>query len=195
VLSDVEPELTAAPSPTIVQATLDLLTGHQGRIRLAVAGRSMVPLMHEGDQVVVQLAPERVQVGDVVVVKGHQGLVVHRVVRKLGQMGRVTYLTKGDAGFGLDPPVAASDILGQVVELERTGQRTFDLTRPTWRAFGLGLALLSRLQGTFYALAGSVQRSLGTRGQSRPVRRAGRLALSISALVLRAVARTVLRLG
>jgi signal peptidase I len=194
-LSNLEPDLLPAPSPTVVQAALDLLTGRQGRIRLAVSGRSMVPLMREGDRVVVQLAPERVRTGDIVVVRGAQGLVVHRVVRKLDQAGGVTYLTKGDAAFHFDPPVAAPNVLGQVVALERAGQHNIDLTRLTWRVFGLGLALLSQLQGTLGVVAGKVQRALGARGHSRPVRWTGRLALRASTLPLRVLARVVLRLG
>lgn len=81
---------------------------------MPVRGASMKPLLRSGDQVLVDLS-QPCRYGDVVVVGGRRGLVVHRVVAVVG--ARV--FTKGDAVNHCDRPVSSTAIVGVVVRMRR----------------------------------------------------------------------------
>lgn len=99
---------------------LDVITDKlPGPMRLRVRGRSMLPTLRPGDEVVVHpVTVEALTSGDWVVVRGAQGAFLHRY---LGQRhGRV--LTKGDGHMGLDPAWPPEAVLGRVVEAQRDGR-------------------------------------------------------------------------
>ncbi len=99
---------------------LDAITGNlSAPLRLRVRGRSMLPTLRPGDEVVVHpVTAEALVPGDWVVVRGVQGAFLHRY---LGQRrGRV--LTKGDGHMGFDPPWPPDAVVGRVVEAQREGR-------------------------------------------------------------------------
>lgn len=100
---------------------LDVITaeGLPGPMRLRVRGRSMLPTLRPGDEVVIHPVPAEALVrGDWVVVRGAQGAFLHRY---LGQ--RHGYiLTKGDGHRGFDPVWPPDAVLGRVVEAQRDGR-------------------------------------------------------------------------
>ncbi len=85
-----------------------------GRVWMSVRGASMQPLLRPGDRVLVDLA-RAWSCGDVVVVGGRRGLIVHRVVAVAG--ARV--FTKGDAVDHCDRPVSRTAIIGVVIRIRR----------------------------------------------------------------------------
>lgn len=99
---------------------LDAVTENlAGPLRLRVRGRSMLPTLHPGDEVLVHpVTAEALVPGDWVVVRGAQGVFLHRY---LGQRrGRI--LTKGDGHLGFDPPWPPDAVVGRVVEAQRDGR-------------------------------------------------------------------------
>jgi hypothetical protein len=68
-------------------------------------------------------------------------LVVHRVVRRR----RGGCVTRGDGLPGADPPVAAADLVGRVVEVRTPAGRLIPLTTPEAVRVDRLLALVSRL--------------------------------------------------
>ena len=99
---------------------LDAVTENlPGPMRLRVRGRSMLPTLRPGDEVIVQPATaEALAPGDWVVVRGAQGAFLHRY---LGwRNGRV--VTKGDGHRALDPSWSPEAVLGRVVEAQRGGR-------------------------------------------------------------------------
>ncbi len=67
--------------------------------------------------------------GDILLYKSERGMIAHRVVRIRegnAEAARV-FILRGDASATCDDPVAASQILGRVVSVERDG-RKIDLT-------------------------------------------------------------------
>jgi len=99
---------------------LDAIKGNlSGPLRLRVSGRSMLPTLRPGDEVVVHpVTAEALAPGDWVVVRNAQGAFLHRY---LGQRrGRI--LTKGDGHMGFDPPWPSDAVLGRVVEAQRDGR-------------------------------------------------------------------------
>jgi hypothetical protein len=118
---------------------MELLSEAGGTARLTVSGFSMVPLLCPGDVVVVRLGQVRPRLGDVVVRRQGDALVVHRVVQVTGEH----IITKGDATLSHDPSVSSDEILGVVIAIE--GDISMDLTRRAWRVLNPILAAYSRL--------------------------------------------------
>jgi hypothetical protein len=96
-------------------------------VEIKAAGASMSPFVRAGDLLTLTPRGRRaVRRGDVVAFLVDGGsLVIHRVVAAEGAAVR----TRGDALGRGDRPVAAADVLGIVVRVERRGRRV---------RFGLG---------------------------------------------------------
>jgi len=89
-----------------------LADGHQ--IRFQARGRSMLPLIRDGENLCVEsVPPRRLHVGDIVVARTPRGLRAHRLIFK--DLKRDCFLTRGDAGQETDPPISSRHIIGRVV--------------------------------------------------------------------------------
>jgi len=123
------------PHP-LTKAALEAWAESGRPCRIATSGRSMVPLLRDGCQVVLGPRSDGIGYGDVVVYFLDETLIVHRIVRIKQNPGGRVFLTKGDSSLFLDPrPVSESEIVGRVVAV-RTGKRTIDLRSRIWRAGG-----------------------------------------------------------
>jgi len=91
-----------------------------GQARLPVTGISMLPVMWPGDLLEIERRdPATMQRGDVVVFRRDGRLVVHRVLRNVGNQ----LLTRGDHLTRPDAPVPHSEVLGCVLAVERGSRR------------------------------------------------------------------------
>jgi uncharacterized repeat protein (TIGR01451 family) len=89
-----------------------LASGHE--VRFQARGRSMLPLIRDGETLRVEsVATAMLRVGDIVVAKTAHGLRAHRLI--FADLARDCFLTRGDAGQESDPPIRAEQILGRVV--------------------------------------------------------------------------------
>jgi signal peptidase I len=120
-----------------------------GSLRFVATGWSMLPAVWPGDTLFVdRISPERVRVGDVVLVGREGRLCAHRVVCVPVPVdsGIIQHwITRGDAMAAPDRPVGESELLGRVSYLIREGKLV---------AVGAGLSVVERL------LAGIVRRSV-----------------------------------
>jgi signal peptidase I len=99
-------------------AAADSLREH-GRVRARVSGGSMLPVLRPGDLVELQcVSSSPAEPGDVVLVRQHGQLVVHRLLAANDN----GLLTRGDALPHLDPAVGTDDVLARVVGLSRRGR-------------------------------------------------------------------------
>lgn len=90
-----------------------------GEVRLRVTGASMLPALWPGDLVTVQRrVPSELAVGQVVVYRRDEKLIVHRITRTSGDH----LITQGDSRPFDDLPVQASEIVGQVAGILRNGR-------------------------------------------------------------------------
>lgn len=125
------------------ELSADLL-GRGSVIRFRAHGRSMSPLIRDGDVLTVEPATiENLRVGEVALHRiGDGQLVAHRVVGRDVKDGHPVLRTRGDAVAGAADEVREQDVLGRVVERERHG-RVVRLNRGLWRVLGrLAVTLL-----------------------------------------------------
>jgi signal peptidase I len=114
---------------------------------LPVCGTSMLPLLREGDRILVSHELSEVQQGDILVFQQEEGLVAHRVVRITKNNGeRRIYQTKGDNCAKLDSPLSEAEVLGVVNLVSRDGKE-YDLTTLRWRLPNSLLATIHLLIG------------------------------------------------
>ena len=106
-------------------------------IRFRARGRSMLPLIRNGDVVIAQPASDDdLCVGSVVLHRiGPDRLVAHRIVWRGLNDGAISVKTRGDASFGPPDVVGAEQVLGRVVAVQR-GDRLVRLDRGGWRLAG-----------------------------------------------------------
>jgi len=106
------PETETRPSlPPIA-----ILQSTRWRLDLAVSGRSMEPLLSEGDAVSIQcLPPGELSVGDVICFRDGSRFVLHRLLEKGPGDGRVL-LEKGDAETTARW-IDAREVLGRLVAI------------------------------------------------------------------------------
>lgn len=118
--------------PAFATVVADLL--RRGvRVRFRASGSSMAPAILDGDAVTVEpVAAARLRRGDVVLARRGSVVIAHRLVgRRHRPDGGLDCLLRGDAADGDDAPVAASEILGRIVEARR-GARSIAVS--SWRA-------------------------------------------------------------
>ncbi len=143
----------AAPSPAPGPACLfaDLSTqllGNGHRVRFRAPGRSMYPTIRDGEAITVApVAAESVRRGDIILYRTERSVIAHRVARieRDGADG-LRFTLRGDTCGGRDAPVAAGQVLGRVVAVERGGRTQELYTRRAQMRYSAH-ALASRLKG------------------------------------------------
>ena len=113
------------------------------RVRFRAHGRSMRPLIHDGDELVLEpCAPEDVRAGTVLFHLNAAGRpTAHRVLRVTRGRGGLTFLLRGDAAVAVCEEVGPSQVLGRAVTRIR-GEREQRLNTPWRRLVGLAWACL-----------------------------------------------------
>ncbi len=120
-MADTDPSNGVASSESLRQQALALWQA-QGMMQnnshwLPIVGNSMLPLLREGDQVLVARRRHFV-IGDLVLFLQREQLIVHRVVGS-GPTGASTWITQGDNCCAPDRPVPAMQMLGKVIAIRR----------------------------------------------------------------------------
>jgi signal peptidase I len=124
---------------------------------LLVRGISMLPLLQDGDEVLISHDLSLLRRGEIVVFQKENCLVAHRVVRiKKEAGGGTTYLTKGDNTLQFDSPVGNTAILGRVISIRKNGQET-RLNSPYQRFWNSVLAVYHSFTGILYQLLHSIK--------------------------------------
>ncbi|NIN66981.1 MAG: signal peptidase I, partial [Anaerolineae bacterium] len=111
-----------------------LRAGHD--LRFEARGRSMHPLVRDGDILLVRPAGHgELAVGDIVLYRSpRRGIVVHRVVGIRRDGHERVLSVKGDAARHPDSAVLESHVAGKIVAIERSG-RLIDPDNRMWRYF------------------------------------------------------------
>lgn len=87
----------------------------RGRLRLPLQGDSMWPTIPPGTLVEMEIvAPEDVELGDIVVWQADSGLIAHRVVQRIRDKAATQFVTKGDNSSSPDQLLTAERVLGRI---------------------------------------------------------------------------------
>jgi signal peptidase I len=136
-----EPKIAPDPQAEIL---LQLLRAH-GVTRFRALGSSTNPWIRKGDILTIRrVDPAAIRRGHVVFYRSGGSLFAHRVVGKVQGQNELLLVTRRDAVPSPDAPVAASQVLGRVIWIERFG-RGIDLESPAREALGWLLACFSAL--------------------------------------------------
>lgn len=111
-----------------------------GRTWLTVSGRSMAPLLHPGDQILLEpVTLAALRPGDILTVSTPHGLLTHRL-RRASADG---LLLAGDRLLWPDPPCAQTAVVGRVIA-RRRHKKLLSLTSGPGRRLNAALAFLAR---------------------------------------------------
>ena len=81
-----------------------------------VSGVSMRPTLKAGDVVVIEaVSPREIEIGDVILFKGLNVHILHRVIEINSESGKFEFITQGDGLSTIDDPVSESQIEGKMV--------------------------------------------------------------------------------
>jgi signal peptidase I len=93
-------------------------------IRIKAHGYSMYPAIKPGSLILIE--PLKIKgnplPGEIVAIKRKNGLVVHRVMKKVVKNSLLYYITRGDSNARADNPVTIDMIAGRIVKSEPTGE-------------------------------------------------------------------------
>jgi hypothetical protein len=102
-------------------------------ITLRVSGKSMYPLIQQGDFIRIErCVPEVIGLGDIITFKRTDTYYTHRLLWVVKRGDGIRLITKGDNEINTDPLVSPHQVLGKVISLQR-GNRTLRLKTPFWR--------------------------------------------------------------
>jgi signal peptidase I len=99
----------------------------------------MQPLLQIGDKVLVQsVKPAEILLGDIIVFKTPDKLIVHRVIRRYNSS---SFLQKGDYTATAEI-VSSKDVIGNVIAI-RKGDKIIYLNKGIWKFVNLSLTIFS----------------------------------------------------
>lgn len=124
-----------------------------------VTGRSMLPLLRDGDRVLVAHGCACVRQGTIVAFWRDGDLIVHRVLRVARSQAGITFITKGDNIAHCDHPLSRDQLVGRVLIIQR-GDRVVSLDTPAWRLSGWLIANGTLLWLTWYRSARTLKHKL-----------------------------------
>jgi signal peptidase I len=127
-------------SDTIITLWSDL-HHHKQKLWLPVLSGSMTPLLLIGDMVLVEsISPENIKLGDIIVFKDFDKLVVHRVIQKYKD-GSKSFLQKGD-NARIAEIVMSENIIGRVTAVQK-GTKVISLNFWVWKMYNYILTFIS----------------------------------------------------
>jgi signal peptidase I len=113
-------ELELQPRLVLACELVADVVGNFGKVRLRVTGSSMIPAIWPGDVIMVRRCEiTNLQSGQIVLYRQDGRLRAHRIVSVQDNI----LTTRGDALLHDDPPITASDIVGEVVCIAQHGRR------------------------------------------------------------------------
>ncbi|MBN2433291.1 MAG: hypothetical protein JXQ27_17605 [Acidobacteria bacterium] len=170
-----------------IKPTIEVWRESRRRHILPIEGRSMTPLLRQGDRVTISwVEPARLRPGDIIAYWNESRFVVHRLLEIKKEHGKTFLRESGDQG-GACRWIHADRLLGRVESVLKP-QGTIVLMRTRWRLPGRLLASLLRFETWARSGRGNPSRegSFGDARQRVP-RFLGRLARIPSRIIHRSL--------
>ena len=91
-------------------------------IRIKAHGYSMYPAIKPGSLILIEPLRQKGKPvpGEIVALKRENGIVVHRIMKKVIKNSITYYITRGDSNANTDTPVTIEKIVGRIVKSEPT---------------------------------------------------------------------------
>jgi signal peptidase I len=154
------PNTKRAPLPGhVLEAVLDVWSRTGEQHFIPITGNSMLPLIQDGDHVLVAHGCAGVRQGDVVVFRREGRLIAHRALRIHDSSTGPTFVTKGDNASQFDPPLSTDEIVGRVLAVERGG-RYMSLDTAVWRVLGWLIAVSTLAWTRLYGWSRALKQNL-----------------------------------
>jgi len=134
---------------TVSVAALSAWSKARAEHVIPITGTSMLPLIRDGDRLVVAHGWAKVRRGDVIVFRKGASLIAHRVLRIRPGDGGPIFITKGDNAPQCDLPLKAEEIVGRVRAIRRNGRR-MSLDTSRWRLLGWLIATGMLVQAAWH---------------------------------------------
>jgi hypothetical protein len=116
----------------------------QGRCVVTVHGRSMAPLIRDGDRITIVPLHGTPVFGTVVALFAADQLIVHRVVALVRSPAEPAVIVAGDSSPGSRARIPASELLGIVESVSRGAITVQAWLRPPWCFLGVYAGYLLR---------------------------------------------------
>ncbi|MGH7802424.1 MAG: signal peptidase I [Thermodesulfobacteriota bacterium] len=127
--------ISTNPESSIANSVLDLWQEIGKETKLDLSGMSMLPLIKDGDSVVICHTREGIRAGSIVAFRKDQKIIVHRVIKIEKDDGKTAFLTKGDFNLKPDYPFHEDLLIGKVIAIKREG-RQINLDTTFWSVIG-----------------------------------------------------------
>jgi hypothetical protein len=148
---------------------------------VAATGRSMEPTIVPGSSLRVAFGRDPERIGELILFRRGETIVAHRLVSRRSVRGEERLVAKGDGEAVADPPLAAADVLGVVLDVRDPSGNSHEVMPPSRRS-----RVVARVSGWSGRTAGAGVR-LGRR-MPYPLRRpAIATALSLSRVPTRLI--------
>ncbi|WP_347273584.1 signal peptidase I [Candidatus Kuenenia sp.] len=122
-------------SDEVLHAIVNVWDQTNERFAIPIVGRSMYPLIREGDNVLVECGYSQIRRGDIIAFRSENKLIVHRVLTISEKGTGFSFITKGDNVPHADPVVSHSEIIGKVSAIKR-GEKMLSLDTFAGRSTG-----------------------------------------------------------
>lgn len=170
----------------ILEAALVVWGKAGGQRLIPITGRSMLPLIRDGDYVLVAHGCTGVRRGDVVVFRHRSKLFAHRVLAACEGIAGATFVTKGDNVPHFDPPIGNREIIGRVISIRR-GRWHMPLDTGAWRIVGWLIAVSALAVEKLRSLGGNRDREPSERRHNRLGAFLSRVARNFSLIIRKIV--------
>jgi signal peptidase I len=131
------------PPPTVVAAALGVWKESRSELELPISGRSMFPMLREGNRITIRTGTVGLKLGDIAVFRRGREVIAHRVLHTGSSHGKTYWITQGDQCSCPDSVVYEDQVIGRVVGIWRAGQYT-DLSNWNRRWAARCIALSAR---------------------------------------------------
>lgn len=101
---------------------------------VVATGRSMEPTIVPGSRLRVAFGRDPERIGELILFRRGETIVAHRLVSRRSVRGEERLVAKGDGEAVADPPLAASDVLGVVLDVRDPSGRSHEVMPPSRRS-------------------------------------------------------------
>jgi len=137
-------------SDTLLEAVIDIWSERQERTFCTISGNCMLPMIKEGDSIVIEQGNKEIKIGDIVTFGMLRNPTIHRIIKIEKRDGTTFYLLKPDRYYNIHPFIPEDQILGKVIEIHGSNG-CLHLNSFFWRWINYGLAIRSYMSWKCYS--------------------------------------------